>query len=141
MKTCEEYELAISCYVDDVLAAPDKAKLFRHLGDCENCRAFLESSIRIRVETAKEERHELITRDAATSREAVPARITLLHRFAELIRSRIAVPIPVAAAVLTLLLGAGAIIFRPQQTKETKHFETSTQVRAVMTMPTIVISQ
>ena len=141
MKQCADYELAISCYVDGERAAFDNTELFRHLGNCENCRTFLESSIRIRFETAKEERYELIERDALTPPEAVLSQSTLLYRFVELIRSRVAVPIPVAAAVLTLLVIAGAFLLRPQPTPETQQMENSMQARAVMTMPTIVISQ
>lgn len=38
MKSCEEYEILISAYIDGELTEAEKAELMAHLADCENCR-------------------------------------------------------------------------------------------------------
>jgi anti-sigma factor RsiW len=56
MKKCEEYELAISSYVDGEIAQDERAPLFHHLASCEQCNGFLHDAIQIRIDAARESR-------------------------------------------------------------------------------------
>ena len=141
MKTCEEYELAISCYVDDALKSADQPELFRHLGECGKCREFLEASIRIHVETTREERYALAGGNAIRSNGATAPSASMMRRLLEMTHTRVAIPLPVAAVGLTLLIVAGALLLKPQQTMEMTRTEKAVQTQTVMSMPTIVISQ
>jgi len=53
MKKCEDYELAISAYVDGEIAQDERGPLFEHLSSCDHCDGFLQDAIRIRVEAAR----------------------------------------------------------------------------------------
>jgi len=61
MKTCEEFELAASCYVDQEPAPMKNAELFHHLASCDGCSVFLGDLIRIRVDAAREKRVNVAT--------------------------------------------------------------------------------
>jgi anti-sigma factor RsiW len=55
MKLCEDYELAISCYVDQELDPGEYSTLFGHLSTCGRCAEFMGRIIEIRIEAAKEQ--------------------------------------------------------------------------------------
>ncbi len=105
MRKCEEYELAISCYVDGELGSAELQKVFSHLAQCEACSGFLEKAIRIRVEAAKEMRQKVVERspDATSPGWRGVMSIAPHHRLLALIRRRIAIPVPVAVAAVILL--------------------------------------
>jgi anti-sigma factor RsiW len=48
MNSCNEYQQQISQYIDNQLEDSDTSELFRHLGDCEECRDFLKSILKLR---------------------------------------------------------------------------------------------
>ena len=48
MNTRNEYQQQISEYIDNQLEDSDTSRLFRHLGDCEECRDFLKSILKLR---------------------------------------------------------------------------------------------
>jgi anti-sigma factor RsiW len=60
MKKCEEFELAISCFVDGELDRADGIDMFNHLASCERCAAFLEDVIRMRNKAAREGKHVIL---------------------------------------------------------------------------------
>ena len=62
MKQCEEYELAISCYVDGELDAGKRSILFGHLSTCGPCAEFLGRIVEVRIEAAKQPRATVLDR-------------------------------------------------------------------------------
>ncbi len=113
MKTCEEYELAASCYVDGELATDKAMEFFDHLAKCEDCSAFMACLIRIRVEATREEKNQKskwITSPAPFSDGMrTPGKV---HRF---LHSRLVVPVPVAVVVALLLVASALVFLRVSQ--------------------------
>ena len=56
MNTCQQYESAISCYIDGEIAHRESLEMFSHLASCERCADFLYDVIEIRVNAAREGR-------------------------------------------------------------------------------------
>ncbi len=106
MKQCEEYELAISCYVDGELEPVERTGLFGHLSHCEACTGFLEHAIHIRVETARETRYQFseLKPGQVFLEERLSTQMPARQRVLALIRHRLSIPVPIAAAVMVLLL-------------------------------------
>lgn len=46
--TCEEHQEAISRFHDDELNESDSAVVFLHIGECQDCRRFMHSMVRLR---------------------------------------------------------------------------------------------
>jgi len=46
---CEEYQLQVSKLLDNALEKEKRADVFSHLGICERCREFFESTMHIRL--------------------------------------------------------------------------------------------
>lgn len=66
MKKCDEYQEKISAYIDNELANAETAKLFYHLGECEECRNMLTSMLQLRsalfeIDQSKEKRNENVS--------------------------------------------------------------------------------
>lgn len=124
MKTCEEYELAVSCYVDGELGRSENASLFSHLAQCERCAGFLEQAMQIRLEAAKEQQHqpakEIIPLMMRAPEEPAVRRV---HRESlhALMQRRLSLPVPVASAIALLLvfgtLVLSALTLRTQEPK------------------------
>lgn len=54
MNTCDQYESAISCYVDGEIAHSESVEMFSHLASCEHCADFLYDVAQIRINAARE---------------------------------------------------------------------------------------
>ncbi len=48
MIACNEYQEQISAYIDNELADAETVKLFRHLGECAECRSMMHSMMQLR---------------------------------------------------------------------------------------------
>ena len=141
MKKCEEYELAISCYVDGELAREEKAKLFSHLASCERCTGFFEQAIEIRLETAKEQRYRLdesVPPEGFRDKPPVP-HIANGRRVLALLHRRISIPVPIAAAVVVLFLLLTVYLGgEPQQPKQQIAVHSTLPVQ-ITTLPVVRI--
>jgi len=140
MKTCSEYELAISCYVDGELDSADASGLFRHLGDCESCRLFLDTSIHIRMETAKEKlRDSAQDHSRHKANEPHGAAIVDHHSMARLLRKRISLPIPIAAVIALALIVASVSITYDWRGSTSAGVKRPTLTEQVATLPVVSI--
>jgi len=102
--THDEYQEMVSQYIDEELDKKNEEVLFRHLGECNQCREFFRSSLVLRSQI-------LGTKEAAPS--------TLRHDFASqqtnqaverdllVLAWQRKVPLPVAASVAIILLAGG----------------------------------
>ena len=119
MRGCEGYQLAASYYVDGELKPSERADLFGHVADCEECALFLEQAIRIRVELATGQRRHpakdvtpllMHTPDEPAVQSAqvkiLPALIQRLTWPGH--RRRISIPVSIAAATIIFLI-AGSL--------------------------------
>jgi anti-sigma factor RsiW len=103
MKNCEYYEKLISKALDDLLTAEQESELREHILHCDNCRAF----------QADCEKHRLLIRDLPGP--ALSRQITFPtsghHRrswLKSIWSSRITVPVPLAAAMLIIVIASAA---------------------------------
>jgi anti-sigma factor RsiW len=113
MKVCEEYELAVSRYVDGELESSLWTGLFSHMAKCERCARFLEQAISIRLELATEQQHqpaeEIIPLSMRASDE--PAIRGVRRKILPaLMQRRLSIPVPVASAIGFLLV-IGTLVF------------------------------
>jgi anti-sigma factor RsiW len=106
--SCAQFQQQISAYIDGETDDRDAGELFTHLSGCDECRAFLRTTLQFqRVIAAfpppdvsgELERRVLRIPDRATSQ-----RPTVRVWLEELWRQRIAIPLPAAATTLLALL-------------------------------------
>jgi anti-sigma factor RsiW len=106
MKTCEYYEVAISCYVDGELQPSEQAEMFGHLMHCIACASYLETAVRIRIETAKETRYKFpdLIKAEARSKFQLPGLFDFRRILLGILGYRIQVPAPIAITSIALLV-------------------------------------
>jgi anti-sigma factor RsiW len=141
MKQCEEYELAISCYVDGEVLPVERMKMFGHLSECEACTGFLENAIQIRIEAAKETRNQFSVLKAGQvfSDKRLTTHLVPRQRVLALIRHRLSIPVPIAAVVMVLLLVLTLSVNRqPPESKQDATVRSTLPVQ-VTTLPVVRI--
>jgi predicted anti-sigma-YlaC factor YlaD len=110
-KSCEEYELLITAYLDGESEDTDKRGVFLHVAECSPCRAFLESVMDMKMQAARENRFTApasLDRSirAGTKRRAASQ---IISRWWErTTRGRVFIPTPVAILLALCLLSGGA---------------------------------
>jgi anti-sigma factor RsiW len=113
MKTCEDYELAASFYVDGELEPSERTGLFNHMAGCERCARFLEQAIRIRLEVAKEQQHqpaEEIIPLLMRAPDGPAVRRVWRRSLRAVMQRRLSIPVTVAGAIGFLLV-IGTLVF------------------------------
>ena len=105
--THDEYQELVSQYIDEELDNKNEEVLFRHLGECNQCRDFLRSSLALRTQIlrTKEAVPETLRLDLAPEPEK-----EALERDLLVLAWQRKVPLPVAASVALVLL-LGGILF------------------------------
>jgi predicted anti-sigma-YlaC factor YlaD len=112
---CEARQEQVSLLIDGEAGEPDEAAVFRHLGECPDCRLFFDSMIRFR-NTARRDREE-ITRAAD---EALRAQAPIprergrsrpgLGRWLPFLAGGWRVPAPAILGLAVVLLVGGALL-------------------------------
>ncbi len=108
MITCEEYEEQISQLIDHELGESSAPILFDHLAECTGCRRFLNTTLRIRSGlleqgpiSAPAQLDEKILGTVPVGRRAARDRLAIPGL---LLKKRVSLPVPLAAAVVVLLM-------------------------------------
>lgn len=112
----ENCQLHISKFSDNVLEGHKTAELFAHLGVCEECRAFFQSMLQLRLKLRNAQPLLLPDEiDAAVFAATInkqPSRIVSKAEnwFLRLWRGRVSFPVPIAAVLVFLFVLAGTVI-------------------------------
>ena len=106
--TCEGYQEQVSQLIDNELEEQESPAMFAHLSTCAECRGFLHTSLRLRSGLqehgpllAPTHVDEKVLGTAPSKRRLVPDRLAIPS---VLWKRRVSLPVPVAAAVIVLLM-------------------------------------
>ena len=136
------YQQLTSQFIDRELAHEAEQELFAHLGVCDECRGFLRNALIMQVDILATKRKDWTQREGQVARAAISASVarrTKVGLFERLWHTN--VPAPVAFGVVMILLVVGIFIAGPREGAKPIQSQTVPQARAVMSMPTIVVTQ
>jgi anti-sigma factor RsiW len=141
--TCEGYQEKVSQLVDNELGERESPALLAHLSTCTECRAFLNSALRLRAGLqedapllAPSRLDQKVLGTVPSGRRSAPDR-RAMRSFVG--RRKIAVPLPVAALVIVLLvalMAATSPLWYPTMYPGT---EAHAQTVYVTTYPTVEV--
>lgn len=108
---CDQYQESANLFLDGELDVQSEVELFRHISHCEECRSFVDVMSRIssvkdaeKIQFPPALDDKLFTR-LAGSRRGRPARSSFIGMF----RREIAISLPLAAALVVILLFGGML--------------------------------
>lgn len=110
--TCDDHQEKVSQFLDSELPVDEERQLFRHLGECDSCRRFLATVVRmrhtllcvrpVRVDERVDRALERRLRTGGASMPERPPR--------RLWRGKVSVRLPVAAVLAALLIAASMFV-------------------------------
>jgi anti-sigma factor RsiW len=132
---CDERQLAISMMIDNECPIAELQGLFTHLGECPRCLQFHSESMEIRTRLHRERVPSVSS--SVDARILAHARGRTILRMPAWMTSRIAIPAPLAAAALVLIiLGTFSLLSqRPTQSPSLAERE----IVYVTTLPVVEI--
>ncbi|HTY35584.1 MAG TPA: zf-HC2 domain-containing protein [Bacteroidota bacterium] len=135
------YQELTSQFIDRELGHEDERELFAHLGRCDRCRGFLKTALILQedLHRTKEEASKFLTPMTVYSLDpsAKSGRPAILA-FRSLWRANI--PVPLAFGLIAVLIVIGVLLARPAEIPQSIQTQAVPQSKAVMSMPTIVVS-
>jgi predicted anti-sigma-YlaC factor YlaD len=111
----EQAQEFVNLYLDEGLTDDRSAQMFEHLGTCNECRNFMQTSLRIRSYYQQMELSDApssLDRRIAVSIGTARRENQRTNFFLPLWTTRLSIPVPVAASILFLIL-VGSLLISP----------------------------
>ncbi len=136
------YQQLTSQFIDHELGPEDERELFAHLGQCDECRGFFRKELALDAGILAT-KSSLPRLSIAPNAPHVAPRFVVDLRNSNLLKKlwRATIPAPVAFGMGVVLVAIGLLFAVPRQSPIESQIQSSSEARAVMSMPTIVISQ
>ncbi len=113
--THTEHQQHISLYIDNVLNDRESSQLFAHLVECNECRKYMQISMRVRSQIAGEELADVprtLDRRVLASVARRTAEVKPSSWYTPVWFTRVSIPVPAAASILFLII-VGSLLFSP----------------------------
>ncbi len=111
--SCESKQEQVSLLIDARLRESDQVVLFRHLEECEECRQFFDSMIRMR-RAVKDDQEAILLAAAEVLPPGIPSPPAWprpgARRWLKALTGGWRVPAPIAVGLAVLLLAGGALL-------------------------------